>query len=156
MTDWGGMPPYAPLQIEWNPHSGAPPRVISGIPIAVVVVDGRMLDKYKERFDLIAVVFHIINSEPFMDKQGICKSKIVKIRPENLHIKIDFNDQYLTELEMGMNGENYRLLAVPIGMKPEDFGTLNEAEEKGAQIIDLGATAGPPSPMQVNENHPAH
>jgi hypothetical protein len=151
MTDYGGVPPYDPLVLS----PGNPPRVISGIPSGVVTVDGRLLDKYTKKINVMVVAFHIINSEDFMDKTGICKSKVVKIRPEDIHVRIDFNAQFLTEIWLGATGVNYMVLAVPIGMKPEDFNTLNDAVEKGAQVIDHGATGGPPNVFHDSANKSA-
>jgi hypothetical protein len=136
MTQWGEASP-TPLSV-----TGTPPRVIGGIPSSVAVVDGRLLVKYKSKFRLMAVNFHIINNESYMDKQRLCKSKLVKIKPEDIPIKIDFNELYLTELEQGATSDIFILLAMPNGLEPSDFDTLNEAEEKGAQLIGSGGRSG--------------
>lgn len=142
MTQWGATDSSRPLVV-----AGTPPHVFSGVPASSATVDGRLLDKYKKRFELMVVIFHTINNESYMDKEGICKSKLVKIRPEDLRIKVDFNTQFLEEIEMGATGQSYVLLAMPMGLKPEDFNTLNDAEDKGAQIIGKGSTTGNFVPM---------
>jgi hypothetical protein len=96
------------------------------------------------RCNLMAVVFHLMNYDSFVDKSGLSKSGPVRIRPEDLQIKIGFNQQYLAEFLTGANTPTFVLLATPIGMKPEDFSTLNQAEDKGAQVIDQGSAGGPP------------
>ena len=53
-------------------------------------------------------------------------------------IKVDFNQQFLTEIATGAKSERFVLLAVPNGLTPGDFDTLNEAEEKGAELIGAG------------------
>lgn len=137
MTQWGQPPGTPPLVIN-----GTPPHVVSGYPGAVVTVDGRLLVKYKSRFNLMVVTFHIINAESYMDKDSISKSKIVKIRPEDIIINISYNEQYLEEVELGVSTETFVLLAVPLKMRAEDFTTLNDAEDKGAQIIGTGSASG--------------
>jgi hypothetical protein len=127
MTAWGPVPGSPPLGV-----TGDPPRVTSGIPVGSVTVDGRLLDKYKKRFDLMVIALHIINSESYMDKDGVSKSKLIKIRPEDLLIKVDYNAQFLVETEMGANAAAFVLLAIPKGMKPEDFKTLNGLRQGSA------------------------
>lgn len=56
---------------------------------------------------------HLVNNEEPMEKKGLSKSSLVKIRPEDLTISIPLNAQYLTEIEMGSNPAHYFLLAVP-------------------------------------------
>ena len=130
MTGWG-----APQDLT---VTGNPPRLVKGIPETAVMVDGRLLDKYKKKFELMVVVFHVINNESYMDKTGISKSRLVKIRPEDLSIPIPYNQQFLNELALGANSDTYVLIAMPMKLKPEDFSTLNEAEDKGAQLIGRG------------------
>jgi hypothetical protein len=137
MTAWGATEGSPILRVN-----GTPPRVISGIPNTSVTVDGRLLEKYKRRFNLMAVALHVINSESYMDKKGLCKSKIVKIRPEDIYIKIDYSEQFLEEIQLGAVATSYVLLATPQGMTPESFDTLNDAEDKGAQIIGSGGAGG--------------
>ena len=76
LTEWGGMP-GPPLVVKGNP-----PHVVTGIPSGVVTANGRPLDKYKKRFQLMAVALHVINGESYTDKRNLCKSRLIKIRPE--------------------------------------------------------------------------
>ena len=135
---WGGLPGRQ-LVVTENP-----PHVVAGNPGGVVIVNGRPLDKYKKRFELMAVVLHVINSESYTDKRNLCKSRLMKIRPEDIEIKVDFNEQFLKEIVMGAHSQRFVLLAMPERLRPEDFDTLNDAEEKGAELIGAGDEEDPP------------
>jgi hypothetical protein len=143
LKGWGPVG-SAPLSV-----TGDPPRVVGGIPSSAVNVDGRLLDKYKKRFQLMAVVLHVINGESYVDKGNLSKSKLMRIRPEDMLIKVDYNQQFLAESETGVGSNTFVLLAIPKGMRPEDFDTLNDAEDKGAEIIGEGTAA------NINSQTPA-
>ena len=133
--------------VQWGNHArftidnSNPPKVTAGLARTSVNVDGRLLDKYQKRFELMATVFHIMNAESYMDKEGISKSALIKIHPEDISIPIEYNATYLMEMREGAIGETYVLLAVPTGVKATDFSTLNDAEDKGVQIIGRGGVA---------------
>lgn len=129
---WGGLP-GPKLVVSENPL-----HVVTGNAGGVVTVNGRSLDKYKKRFELMAVVLHVMNSESYTDKGNLCKSRLMKIRPEDIVIRVDFNEQFLKEIAMGAHSQRFVLLAMPKGLRPEDIDTLNDAEEKGAELIGAG------------------
>ena len=143
MTAWGN-------RAQFTLDSGNPPKVTAGIARTSVNVDGRLLDKYKRRFELMAVVFHVVNAESYMDKEGLSRSALIKIHPEDISIPIDYNTTFLVEMREGAIGEIYVLLAVPKGVKADDFSTLNDAEDKGVQIIGRGGVAGPTPTLGMN------
>lgn len=154
------IPPQVSYLTGWGPAlgpslavAGNPPKVISGIAKAQVTVDGRLLEKYKDKFQLMAVALHVINGESYADKASLSKSDLVRIRNEDILIAIPLNQQYLEEMELGASTTSFDLLAVPKGMKPGDFQTLNEAEDKGAQIIGKGS-AGGGIVVSPNQAHP--
>jgi hypothetical protein len=147
MTYYGEDTSRPGLQI-----TGIPPKVISGEPSSLVIVDGRLLTKYQKKFQLMAVLYHTMNNESYMDKKELSKSGLIKIRAEDMLLKIEYNAQFLEEIERYANNESFALLAIPAGMKPEDFDTLNEAEDKGAQIIDQGSKVGPPATLTPINN----
>jgi hypothetical protein len=135
LTSWGNR---APFTID----NGNPPKVTNGMARTAVTADGRLLDKFKDKFNLMAAVFHIVNAESYMDKEQISRSALVKIHPEDMTIPIDYNTTYLVEQNQQqgvVGGEMYVLLAVPKGMGANDFTTLNDAEGRGVQIIGRGS-----------------
>lgn len=83
-----------------------PPHVVMGNPGGVATVNGRPLDEYKKRFELMAVVLHVINSESYTDKSNLCKGKLIKIRPDDLVIEVDFNEQFLKEIVTIVSQQN--------------------------------------------------
>ena len=126
------IPPSVRYMPSWGPMPG-------NIPASVAEINGRLLDKYKSRFNLVVVLYHRINYESELDKRDLCKSDLVKIRPENIYVKIDYNQHFLKEMQMGATSQNFTLVALPRGMNPEDFNTLSEAESKGAQIVETNS-----------------
>jgi len=135
MTSWG-VPPLV--------VTGDPPRVVSGVPISRVTVDGALLSKFRERFDLMVVVMHVVNVESYMDKTRICKSNVLKIRPETMQFKIDLDQNFLAEMEAGNVDPSFYLVALPKSLDSSSFRSLTEAEDRGAQVIATGTAVGTP------------
>ncbi len=120
-------------------------KVVSGMSEAYVTVDGAKLDKFKKKFDLMAVAYHDMNYEDPMSKAGLCKSNVARIRDQDIPIKIPLNEQFRFEMaQIGVQpgGPTFVLLALPKKIKSTDFQTLNEAEDLGAEIIGQGSAVG--------------
>jgi hypothetical protein len=153
------IPPTVMYMTGWGSSgvavTGNPPVVVSGSPRGIVNVDGRLLDKYKEQFELMAVSLHVLNGESYMDKSvGLCKSRLERIRPEDMTFAIDYNTDFLREIQLGAGSISFVLMAMPKGLKPEDFSTLNEAEDKGAQLIGQGMAQAPNMQQQIRLSPP--
>lgn len=121
--------------------NSVPPKVLYGEAKLILVVNGPLLFRYKTRYRLIGVALHIFEGGgDYMDKPGICKSDAYNIANEDIHITIPLNEQFLSEaVQRNARGDNFFLLATPIGIKPGQFGSLAGAEKLGARIISRAA-----------------
>jgi hypothetical protein len=131
-----GVGPVLPYTIDAKTF---PPKVVSGQPMTRMTVDGRLLDRYKGKYRLIAGVLHWLPPNPLEDQTGISKSSVFDIQAEYIRIPIVFNDQFIMEVVNGSYSESYVLLAVPPNLSPEQFDSIREAEKLGAKLIARGA-----------------
>jgi hypothetical protein len=136
------IPPAVSYMHEWgagNPTVSGTPPILSRPLYAHVTVDGTKLLKYKNKYNLVAILLHVVNYEDFMQKSDLSKSKPQRIREGEMTIYIEPSQTFLFEMEHGAVSDSYFLLAVPKNLGTGDFTTLDEAEDKGAQIIQSGA-----------------
>lgn len=108
-----------------------------------ITVDGKTamyLDPSK--YKLMGVIYHFPEGVDRYDIKGISKSTAYEIRPEPIDILIPYNQNFRNEIAIGEHGSSYGLLAVPIGVAPEQFDTLRQAIALGARI--LVERGGPP------------
>jgi len=132
-----------------------PPKIVSGQAMTRMTVDGRLLDKYKGKYRLIAVVLHWLPPNPLEDQPGISKSSVFDIQPEFIRIPIVFNDHFVIEVINGSYSESYALLAIPPTLQPEQFDSIREAENLGAKLIARSAMVHQPTfptPIMSNAN----
>ncbi|MDP9038107.1 MAG: hypothetical protein M3O02_02390 [Acidobacteriota bacterium] len=121
-----------------------PPRIVGGYAKTRMIVDGRLLEPYANKYQLIGVVLHWRHAIPDIDEKGICKSQVFDIVPRDIEIPIAYNPQFLAEILTGSYSESFALLAVHRGLKPEQFDSLREAQSLGAKVIAKAAMVGAP------------
>jgi len=97
-------------------------------------LDGRLLDSLKDGYRIVGVCYHYASGERY-DLGNLSKSALYDIRPEEIHVVIQWSDVFADELIKGAHGTHYALLAVPIGLTPDQFHTLREAQGLGAKIV---------------------
>jgi hypothetical protein len=120
-----------------------PARLVSGPGNLEMDINGSSLIKYKDRFNLVGVVSHFsAKSGSYMAQADICKSSPYGITNERMTISIPLCQSYLNEIVAGARVDNFILVAIPLGSKAGEFETLDDALERGAQIIAKKSAAG--------------
>lgn len=141
MLSYGGLDPNAGVVHSKTPH-------FVGTPGGKIIVNGYLLGKYADKYQLIATCFQWSGSGDFKDAHDISKSGLFDIAPMEISMTIPWNAQFMDELEHSYGGINYAVLLVPRGLSPETFTSLRAAMDKGAKLLQSAATI--PSTMPIN------
>jgi hypothetical protein len=105
--------------------------------------DGRALFDRHSKFRIAGVCFHYLGLGDPKDTSTLSKSDLYDITQDDVNIVIPYTATFITEWHQAhINGTNYILLLVPMGIKMNQFETLHEAEALGVQMIGQGS--GPP------------
>jgi hypothetical protein len=135
MVDYGGNGPVA-----YDRNTG---QLTPNNPSCHIIIDGADLDYLSNRkYKLLGVLFHILPGSDRLDVKNMSKSNLFDIRHEKINIAIFWNSTFIKEWTGGAVNIDYTLLALPIGVTPDQFDTLRQAIGLGAKIIE--ERGGPP------------
>jgi hypothetical protein len=139
MTDYGmTLPPTESFTIRIGHPEDIPPGQGSYIKF-----DGdRLMYLNPKKYRVMGVVYHLPPNIDRIDVNGLSKSSEFDIRGEPIDIIIPWNQQFLNEMGHGARMSSYALLAIPVGVTPDQFNTLRQAEALGARILE--ERGGPP------------
>jgi hypothetical protein len=90
----------------------------------------------------MGVLYHHPPNIDHIDVSVISKSAEFDIRGEQIDLEIPWNEKFRTEVANRLVGTSYTLLAIPVGVTPDQFDTLRQAEALGARILE--ERGGPP------------
>jgi hypothetical protein len=141
------FPPTHLYITQWGPVHGGdvqieradPPRVKHGVAASEITVDGTLLFRHHDDYNLIGVCFHHARSGDVQDEPNVSKSGVYDIENWPMKILIPWNSQFLLDTLNGARITGYELLAVPKGVRPEQFKTIREAVALGAKRVQAAS-----------------
>jgi len=135
MIDYGvdGAIMYLPSKDELTPPN----------PSSHIIVNGSDLSSLsRKKYRLLGFICHLPLTNDRNDVSNISKSALFEIRDERITIPILWNSTFIKEFKAGVRNTDYTLLALPVGVSPDQFDTLRQAVALGAKILE--ERGGPP------------
>jgi hypothetical protein len=116
--------------------------IVHGTAANKVIVNGELLKRYSENYKLRAACFFWDGMQDIKDvSRTLSISAIFDIVEGPIPIGIPWSRDYLEHMAKGETNITFVLILVPKSMEKESFGTLREAESKGAIVIILGGSS---------------
>jgi hypothetical protein len=134
IMQWGATGPYGFVRGD--------PASLRGARASHLLVDGGKLGAYAGKYRLMAIAFHHKITGDVLDDPNLSKSGLYDVEPEQIWILIPWSGGFIADLVDGWHPTRYELLAVPIGVQPEQFETLRQVVALGA--VRLDRKGGPP------------
>ena len=140
----GEQKPSEPLMSEYGVSDlpGAPPS--SSVTVRVghpediplesrsrIKLDGsRLMYLNPKKYRLMGVLYHLPPGIERIDVNGISKSSEFDIHGEQITIEIPWNQKFRAEVANVEKGSSYALLAIPVGVTPDQFDTLRAWKDR--------------------------
>lgn len=118
-----------------------PPIVASGDAEAFLKVNGHLLIDRKNEYNLVGICFNHIARQDSIYDTNLSKSGLYTIRDNRIEILIPLTIEFLNELQHGSRTPSFMLLAIPRGVRPDQFSNVAEAEALGGRVLSEGSSS---------------
>jgi hypothetical protein len=142
---WRSFVTDATTKPEGDPHYlymtyWGPSQMRDGMPYLEVDTQGKYFASKASNYKLAAVAVRVGTKDP-LDTEGLQKSALYEIVPEEIKILIPVDTAFVESTLHKSKGTNYQLLLVPRGMTMDQFLTLGQAESAGIKLVQHLASA---------------